>query len=124
LTTSEAKQLSWKESTFWGSFAYMMISPFYGIYMFKYIKKFPQYRDAGLRRIFIMPLLAAGMVSYSGGNMQRYTKEMIDKYIRHLSDQEIINFEANYQAMMMKRQQAVMLGTNPHNLMAVGQEFY
>ena len=66
-----------------------------------------------------MPILAIGMLSYSGNNMQRYTREMIDKYIRHLSDQEVINFEANYQSMMQKKQQVVMGGTNPQNLQAI-----
>ena len=73
LTPSEASSLSWKESIFWGSFMYTVISPFYTLYMFNYIKKFPQFRDAGLRRIFAMPLIAVGMLAISGKNMQTYT---------------------------------------------------
>jgi len=59
--------LSWKENTFWGSFCYGLVSPLYTVYMFRYIKRFPQYREAGLKRVIIMPLLAAGMLTYSGG---------------------------------------------------------
>jgi hypothetical protein len=71
--------------------------------MFRYIKRFPQYREAGLKRVIIMPLLAAGMLTYSGGQMQRFTKEMIAKYVRHLSDQEVMTLEVNYETMMLKR---------------------
>jgi hypothetical protein len=41
LTSKESQQLSWKENIFWGSFIYGVMSPFYAIYMFGYMKKFP-----------------------------------------------------------------------------------
>jgi hypothetical protein len=42
-----------------------MFGPFYSIYMFRYIKKNPAYRTAGMRRMAALPVISGVMMLYS-----------------------------------------------------------
>ena len=81
-----------KEALLYASCAYTLFGPLYSIYMFRYIKKNPAYRTAGMRRMTALPIISGCMMLYSFNAVQGVMNDQIDRYVKHLNDDQLNNF--------------------------------
>lgn len=104
LTQQERETSQWKQSFFYAATGYTILTPFYSMYMFRVIKKQPQYRQAGVRRMLIMPLLSLAWLAWSANSLQKHTDIMVAKYLNGITDYEIHHFDQMYQQVRQSQQ--------------------
>jgi hypothetical protein len=104
LNQQERETSQWKQSFFYAASGYAFLTPLYSAYMFRVIRKQPQYHKAGVRRIFFMPLLSLVWLTYSASALQKHTNILIAKYLNGITDHEIHNFEQMYQQVRQAQQ--------------------
>ena len=61
--------------------------------------------------IVLVPLFNFGITSYSGNRLQKQYTTYVDKYIGHLKDNELLNFDTLYAQLKEQRMREMMQAT-------------
>ena len=94
LTTDEASVLKWQESLYFICTFNFFIQP---IFMIARYRRLPsESKKAFIPAIVLVPLFNFALLQYTGNRMQKKYQSSIDKYIGHLKDPELLNFDTLY----------------------------
>lgn len=94
LTPDEAAALKWSESLYFISAFNFFIQPFFMIARYRRLNTTE--RKAMIPALLLVPVFNIAIVNYAGNRMTKKYETYIDKYIGHLQDGELLNFENLY----------------------------
>ena len=84
-------------------FFFLLATPFTSYRLIKKAREKPLFKNQYYFQMFLMNLIAFVGVSYTGKKVRDFAVECANKYVGHLSDEELMNFDNLFQQLEQQK---------------------